>query len=333
MTDVTVKERNRLEPANEWYEACRKVAANIRKTIPEPYTSRTFSGILGDIKALPPKKALSLISRKKGLGSRYAYLYVRYGIDGGRGYQACAVEALFSLLGARKNEIIKGRVLDVGCAVGVTAGILKLEHVTGFDLFVDLLGAARSVDSLTGRVNNYITADMTQDWPFGTFFDTVVCGLVCHHLKTQTEVAAFFSNAHRVLKQHGSLIMTLPSGSISKTSDLLDLFDALENFGFEVNRELSGLVVSTDSSHSLFWMFLIIAGKVSEKKGTVFIHPDFGFPLFRTPVTREQKGAQARETVTKKRMVRHEHFKLLSAVELERNAFDTILDYSTVVLL
>ena len=326
-------EINCVEPVNEWYKACKKVASIIKKTIPETYKSRTFYGIIGDIKALPSQKALSLISRKKGLGTQFTYLYLNHGIDGGKGYQACAAEALASIISKRGNDIIKGQVLDVGCAVGVTAGILSLENVTGFDLFTDLLSAAQSVDSITNSDNKYIAADMTQDWPFGTFFDTVVCGLVCHHLKTQSEVVTFFSNANRVLKPQGSLVITLPSGSISKTSNLYNLFDAIEKFGFKVNRELSGLVLSTDSSHSLFWMFLIIAVKVSEKISDIFIHPDFGFPLFRTPVTREEKGAQARKTLTKKRKVKHEDFKLITAEELEKKVLNTILDYTTVVLL
>ncbi len=326
-------EIKRIETVKEWYKACKKAAAILYKTIPETYKSRTFYGIIGDIKALPSKKALSLISRKKGLGTQFAYLYLNHGIDEGKGYQACAAEALTSILGKRKYKIIKGQVLDVGCAVGVTAGILSLENVTGFDLFTDLLSAAQSVNSFTNRTNKFIAADMTKDWPFGTCFDTIVCGLVCHYLKTQSEVVTFFSNAYRVLKRHGSLVITMPSGSISKTSDLDNLFDAVEKSGFKVKRELSGLVLSTDSSHSLFWMFLIIAEKVPAKVSDIFIHPDFAFPQYRTPLTREEKGAQARKTVTKKRKVKHEDFKLITAGELKKKVSNTILDYSTVVQL
>ena len=174
-----------------WYEACNKAAALIYETVPDHYRSRTFSGIIGDIKALPPKKAQSLFNRKKGLGKQYAWLYLTKGIDGGKGYQACASEALASVIGTESDDIIRETVLDVGCAVGVTAGILPLEKVTGFDLFPDMLKAACLVDSFTGRDNHYITADMTRTWPLGCVFDTVVCGLVCHHLKEQRDVVTF----------------------------------------------------------------------------------------------------------------------------------------------
>jgi len=315
---------------NEWYRACKKATSIIYKSIPESYRSRTFSGITGDIKALSPKKVLSLISRKKGLGTQYAYLYLTHGIDGGKGYQACATEALCSTLGQRKQEIIKDRILDVGCAVGVTAGILSMEHVTGFDLIPDLPQAAKIIDSFTGKTNNYIVADMTGEWPFESIFDTVICGLVCHHLKTQSDITSFFSNANHVLKPAGALVITLPSGSISKTANLKSIENALEKFGFKVNRKLSGLVLSNDSTHSLFWMFLIIAEKISGKTGSTFISTDFVFPLYRTPVTRKEKAVHAKETVKKTRTVKHKYFELIGINELEKKVSNKILIYSTV---
>jgi len=315
---------------NEWYKACRRAAALIHKTIPEPYRQRTFSGIIGDIKALPAKKALSLVSRKKGIGLQYAYLYLREGIDGGRGYQACAAEALSYVLGEYKNKIIRGRILDVGCAVGVTAGVLSLENVTGFDLFSDLLIAAKTVDSLTMRSNRYAVADMTHDWPFMATFDTVVCGLVCHHLKTQSENVTFFSSANRVLNQSGSLVITLPSGSIARPSQLGTLNRGLEHFGFTINKDFSGLVVSTDSVQSLFWMFLITAEKVSNETGDLFIDPDFGFPLYRTPVSREEKGDQARKSICMERTVRHTRFRLIPLDRLLKINGDDVLVYDIV---
>jgi SAM-dependent methyltransferase len=315
---------------NEWYRACKKASSRLYKSIPETYRTRTFPGIIGDIKALSSKKALSLISRKKGLGNQYAYLYLTHGIDGGKGYQACAVEALSTVLGERKKDIFKGHILDVGCAVGVTAGILSLKNVTGFDLFPDLLQTAKSIDSITNRKNNYITADMTAVWPFQRVFNTVVCGLVCHHLKKQNEIITFFSNANYVLKRSGSLVITLPSGSISELSHLNNLCNALEIFGFNVKRKFTGLVLSVDSSHSLFWMFLIVAEKISDKTGDVFISPDFGFSMYRTPVSRKEKAAQVKETIKKTRIVRHKNFKLIGIDELEKKVPDKNFVYSTV---
>ena len=255
---------------------------------------------------------------------------LKHGIDRGRGYQACATEALASILGERKKEIINGRILDVGCAVGVTAGIMSLKNVIGFDLFSDLLRTAQSIDSLSNNVNTYIVADMTREWPFGIVFDTVICGLVCQHLKTQSDIITFFSNANRVLKPAGSLVITIPSGSISKTSNFKNIFNAIEQFGFKINIELSGLVLSNDSTHSLFWMFLFIARKVSDEPCDKFINSDFGFQLYKTPVTRKEKGSQAKETSKKSRMVKHKNFKLISLRELEKKVPDNILVYSTI---
>ncbi len=86
------------------------------------------------------------------------------------------------------------------------------------------------------------------------------------------------------------------------------------------------MALSTDSSHSLFWMFVIIARKVSEDTAQVFLHPGFGFHDYRTPVTREEKGAQAKETAAKQRRVKHEAFTLIDIDELmEKHAEKTFV--------
>ncbi len=315
----------------EWYKACIKTASLIEPTVPELYRTRTFSGIIGDIKSLPSKKALSLVSRKNGLGLRYAYLYLTTGIDNGRGYQACATEALKHCLGEYSSDIFKNRVLDVGCAVGVTAGILGLERVIGLDLFSDLLVAAKTVDRFTGRLNHYVIADMTNRWPFADrSFNTIICGLVCHHLKKQCEVADYFSECGRMLAPGGALVVTFPSGAIANAAYFIDILNGIEDFGFQVDAKLSGLVLSTDSERSLFWMFQIIAKKTGNPSTNVFIDPDFAFPKYRTPVPRTVKGEKARETAGKSRMVLHRHFRLLDVDKLIKSAGNDMLVYDRV---
>ncbi|MBN1294997.1 MAG: class I SAM-dependent methyltransferase [Candidatus Latescibacteria bacterium] len=303
---------------SNWYNACNKTASLIRNTIPSQYHSRTFSGIIGDIKVLSSKKAQSLFNRKKGLGNQYAYLYLTQGIDYGRGYQACAVEALRDVLGHGLNKILSGNILDVGCSVGVTAGVLSFNQIVGFDLFPDLLKTAKLVDSINRTQNYYVAADMTHDWPFERVFDSVVCGMVCHHLKEQVDVITFFRNVNRVLYRGGSLIITLPAGSICTTVQLEHVMSAVENFGFKTDRKLSGLVRSTDDSRSLFWMFQIIAEKITDKTGNMFISSDFGFQQYRTPETREEKGDKARTTIKSVRCMKHNSFELIGIDEMHR---------------
>ena len=315
----------------DWYRACAEAAQQIERDVPGCYRSRTFTGIIGDIKALSPRKACSLIARKKGLGNRYAYLYLTQGIDDGRGYQACASEALRLVLETKGAGLIGERVLDVGCAVGVTAGILGLHGVTGFDLFPDLLRASCLVDSLTGAVNRYVTADMTNDWPFRRAFDTVFCGLVCHHLKEQRDIFAFFTSAARTLAPGGALVITLPSGTIAHARQLRYIAEAIEGFGFRLDSRVSGLVISGDNPHSLFWMFTLVFIRTSDTPlpAPVFIHPEFGFPEYRTPVTREEKGLQAKSSVTRSRAVRHTEFILLQIDTLEKQFGDSPLVFAT----
>jgi SAM-dependent methyltransferase len=315
---------------NGWYKACSEAAEIIYKQIPEVYRSRTFSGVIGDIKALSPKKALSLISRKKGLGAQYSWLYLTQGIDNGRGYQACASEALDFTLGKKKDEILRGKVLDVGCAVGVTAGILSLPKVTCFDLFPDLLHTAKLIDSITGERNDYTAADMTRSWPYASVFNAVVCGLVCHHLKGQPDIFSFFSNANRVLLPGGFLVVTLPAGSISYAGQLENLIHELEAFGFCPEDNLSGIVFSTDNSHSLFWMYIIVLKKSGPISDGVSVLPEIDFAEFRTPVSREEKGVQARSTVSKNRQVRHRSFRFFDLLELKNTCKDNVLVFETI---
>jgi len=288
----------------------------LARDVPERYRSRSFSGIIGDIKALSPRKARSLFARKKGLGKQYAWLYLMRGIDGGLGYQACAAEALSHILRTARIEPFGGALLDVGCAVGVTAGILELENVVGFDLFDDLLHAARLTDKLAAKNNLYVAADMTMTWPFRQAFDTVVCGLVCHHLKNQADILTFFSNAERVMKPGGVLIVTFPSGSVANSGQLKNIAGAIEDFGFETDDRVSGMVFSTDDPRSLFWMFLFVFYKTSGRAHGVFIHPAFGFPEYRTPITRVEKGARIKSSGSLTRAVRHKSFRLMRLSEM-----------------
>ncbi len=314
----------------KWYEACSRVASDISNEVPDAYRSRTFSGIIGDVKALPPRKALSLIHRKKGLGTQYARLYLSTGIDCGYGFQACAAEAFDHVHGDIRLEMSRGRVLDVGCAVGVTAGVLGLEGVTGFDLFKDLLETASRIDGLTGVRNRYVTADMTRPWPFRCSFDTVFCGLVCHHLKEQEHVVRFFTEANRVLRPGGRLVITLPSGSVATARQFGALCDALTGYGFSPDRETSGLILSTDSEHSIFWEFAMIAERSAGAGGGIFIDPEFGFHTMRTPVSRVTKAERARERLGSRRRIRHDRFSFLGMDDIMDGYGDRVLVVDTV---
>jgi len=246
------------------------------------------------------------------------------------GYQACAAEALMRCLAGSGIVFDGRRLLDVGCAVGVTAGVLGLKGVTGFDLFVGLLDTARRIDAITGVANNYVCADMTNPWPFGTTFGTVVCGLVCHHLKNQAETAGFFHESNRVLETGGMLIVTLPAGAINTPKQLARITAALDSFGFETDIDLTGVVVSDDNELSLFWMLLIVARKRHSPTSGVFISPDFAFQQFKTPVSREEKGARVRRSVQNVRRVKHESFRLIRIGELLERHPDLSLVFGNV---
>lgn len=313
-----------------WISACETAADTLTGQIPDCYRSRTFSGILGDIKALPPKQALSLYSRKKGLGIQYALQYLATGIDSGRGYQACAASALSVVLENQTVGFLKPPALDIGCAIGVLGGILGIDGITGIDLFVDLLRTAVMVDTISGRKNHYLAADMTRDWPVSRVFGTILCGLVCHHLKTQADTVRFFMNANHALSTGGSLIITLPAGTVATIEQFTALTRGIESFGFRIEPATTGLVRSADDPHSLFWMFLITATLETPPRSDIFISPSFSFPDFRTPVTRVEKGDRARLTVQEERRISHDYFRLIPLETLVSISSDLPLIYEEV---
>jgi len=184
------------------------------------------------------------------------------------------------------------------------------------------------VDSFSGKQNRYVAADMTRNWPFACAFDTVVCGLVCHHLKEQSEVVSFCTNMNRVLRHGGYAVITIPAGSIGTANQLENIAAALEGFGFQTDRRHSGLVHSTDNAPVLFWMFMIIARKITDTETAVFISPDFGFHLYRTPETREEKGLKARSTASSQRRVKHEQFALIDIDEMHKRFGEKPLVYA-----
>lgn len=313
-----------------WYEAASDVADDMSELVPPYYRSRTFAGMLGDIKALSSRKALSLISRKKGLGLQYAREYLVTGIDDGLGYQACTLNALRAICGDRLRGLTRAPVLDVGCAIGVTAGILGLENIWGFDLFIDLLKTAQRIDTRTGRRHSYAVADMTRPWPFAQQYNTVFCGLVCHHLKRQEDILTFFREAAGALLPGGNLMVTLPSGSLDTAPHCGNIITAIEGFGFEVIPELTGIMMSMDSTHSLYWSFLLVFEKTGDRSPNTFIAPDFGFHMYRTPVSRSEKGDKARITATATRKTKHVQFTLVDMVSAYEILRDRMLVYDTV---
>ncbi len=320
----TSKEHTRRR---EWYAACENAAKILSEQVPEYYRNRSFSGIIGDIKVLSSRKALSLLSRKKGLGVQYSRLYLTQGIDQGYGYQACASEALYSFLD--DMQIFKGRILDAGCAIGVSAGVLSLDSIYGFDLFPDIVKTARLVDSLGATNHKYTVADMTKTWPYATSFDTVIAGLVCHHLKEQPDVYTFFYEANRVMNHGGHFIITLPSGTVATASQFQKLIESLQGFGFQPLPEKCGMILSLDNTQSTFWSFIITAEKTGPVCSSSFYHDKFSFTDIKTPVSRTVKADKARRTAVSSRKTKHSSFVHFNIDELLVLGADELLTFET----
>lgn len=126
----------------------------------------------------------------------------------------------------------KDKVLDVGCGMGHFTRMVKEEHplseVWGTDISDLMIADNRKMCPL----NKYFVQRVEDqgDIPSG-YFDKVFCGEVIEHLNDPNTV---FTEALRVLKGQGTLVVTTPNDSYGELSeehlwtftyhDILDLF-------------------------------------------------------------------------------------------------------------
>lgn len=92
---------------------------------------------------------------------------------------------------------MKGKVLDVGCVQGPLHELIYREGVYGLDVRDDC-----------SIKKNFFVGD-AQKMPFkDNFFDTVIAGELIEHLESPDK---FLSEANRVLKKDGILILSTPN--------------------------------------------------------------------------------------------------------------------------
>lgn len=99
-------------------------------------------------------------------------------------------------------------VLDIGCGKGLSPLFFAElgNRVTACDISSDAIAFQKSQTRLTAAVQ----ADINTAWPFASeSFDLIFCAEVIEHLPIQTP---FFTEAFRVLKKGGRLILKTPNG-------------------------------------------------------------------------------------------------------------------------
>lgn len=87
------------------------------------------------------------------------------------------------------NGILVGRCLEIGCGTGKNTQWLATisSHVTAVDLSAEMLQRAK--EKLNGSAVEFVQADITGDWNFGTEpFDLVTFSLVLEHIKNLNHI-------------------------------------------------------------------------------------------------------------------------------------------------
>lgn len=127
--------------------------------------------------------------------------------------QKVVLPNLMRILDVKKGE----RVLDLGCGQGFfTAKMSELgAEMTGLDISSELISLAKK----SAKNISYVVGRADQRLPFeNNYFDKAFCILALQNMK---EIAIFFEEVSRVLKEKGSLILVLnhPTFRVPQESD------------------------------------------------------------------------------------------------------------------
>jgi ubiquinone/menaquinone biosynthesis C-methylase UbiE len=115
------------------------------------------------------------------------------------------------------------KVIDIGCGVGVLTRIIQKERqgceVWGTDISDEVIGNNTAEDPKTKYLVGF--AGEQKDLP-SNYFDIVFSGEVIEHMDVPESL---FSEAYRILKPGGKLIVTCPKDDNVRSSEHLWYFD------------------------------------------------------------------------------------------------------------
>lgn len=124
-----------------------------------------------------------------------------------------------------KENNLKGRILDIGCADGNFSETLAKK---GYDCY-GLEYLEEAIKDCTGKGIKVVQGSFLEKFPFeDNFFDLVFAGEVVEHT---IDDLAFLGEINRVLKRGGILILTTPN-LVSLGNRWLMLFGKLPRFAY-----------------------------------------------------------------------------------------------------
>lgn len=108
-------------------------------------------------------------------------------------------------------KLIEGKFCDLGCGIGVTGGLYSIltgNNCFGMDYSLEGLKIAKKEAKRFGSHCDYFVGNIYHIGIKSNYFDTVYIGQVLEHLEDNN---AALSEAMRILRQGGKLIISVPS--------------------------------------------------------------------------------------------------------------------------
>lgn len=161
------------------------------------------------------------------------------------------------------------KILDLGCMDGSLAEpLVKCNRVFGLDISEYFVQESRK------KGINAIVGDAEERFPFGAEeFDIVVAGQIIEHIP---DTDFFLSECYRVLKNNGSLIISVPNINTLFSAAILFFLDypppAASRYRSAHIRDFTFSILKTALKNNFFI--------VEKKRGSIFYIPRFNRLLF-----------------------------------------------------
>lgn len=262
------------------------------------------------------------LANGKSVGEQIAELYSRHWEYSASGHNARLVGQVIDGL-KRELKVELNWIVDAGSGPLVLDRTLRQESdgvnktkVISVDLNKHMLAqGVRELENQGHKVDSrlVIAKPMSETGIKDDSVDAVVCSLALHYSNSTEDRAKTVREANRILKTDGYYLISLHESYL--TPEQAKKFAIqLEQFGFEVDVNLSGRGKSTDYKEAPFAVWLFVARKIGTPHKEDISLDDFHFAFEASKVSKFRDGREKTKKNDEKengKLVKHEKFTII----------------------